>query len=182
VIEISVQEADFDAGAEIAALTADDPQAGAVASFVGLVRADKMAEQKVGAGEPTALQGGRAKNALLAVADGGTVRAMTLEHYPGMTEQALAEIVAQARGRWELRRVRVIHRVGRLLPGERIVFVGVASSHRGDAFAACEFIMDYLKTRAPFWKKEETPAGGRWVDARETDDAAALRWQVSGGD
>jgi molybdopterin synthase catalytic subunit len=161
VIEVSVQTADFDAGAEIAALTADDPQAGAVASFVGLVRADKMAEQKVGAD--------------------GTVQAMTLEHYPGMTEQALAEIVAQARGRWELRRVRVIHRVGRLLPGERIVFVGVASSHRGDAFAACEFIMDYLKTRAPFWKKEETPAGGRWVDARESDDAAALRWRESGG-
>jgi molybdopterin synthase catalytic subunit len=162
--EVSVQEADFDAGAEIAALTADDPQAGAVASFVGLVRADKLADAKVGSDETVA-----------------AVQAMTLEHYPGMTEQALAEIVADARGRWELRRVRVIHRVGRLLPGDRIVFVGVASSHRGDAFAACEFIMDYLKTRAPFWKKEETPAGGRWVDARETDDAAALRWQESGG-
>jgi molybdopterin synthase catalytic subunit len=106
---------------------------------------------------------------------------MTLEHYPGMTEQALAEIVAQARGRWELHRVRVIHRVGRLLPGERIVFVGVASGHRGAAFAACEFIMDFLKTRAPFWKKEETPAGGRWVDARESDDHAARRWQGGAG-
>lgn len=145
--EVSVQSADFDAGAEIAALSAGDDGAGAVASFVGLVRSD------------------------------GEVAAMTLEHYPGMTEQALADIVAAARERWQLRRVRVIHRVGRLLPGDRIVFVGVASSHRGDAFAACEFVMDYLKTRAPFWKKEETPAGGRWVDARETDDLAAARWQ-----
>lgn len=146
-MEVSVQSADFDAGAEVAALSAGDDGAGAVVSFVGLVRAD------------------------------GAVRAMTLEHYPGMTEQALAEIVGKARQRWQLRRVKVIHRVGRLLPGERIVFVGVASSHRGDAFAACEFIMDYLKTSAPFWKKEETPDGSRWVDARETDDLAAARWQ-----
>lgn len=145
--EVSVQTDDFDTGAEIAALAAGDAGAGAVASFVGLVRQD------------------------------GEVRAMTLEHYPGMTEQALAEIVAQAQSRWQLRGVKVIHRIGRLLPGERIVFVGVASAHRGDTFAACEFIMDYLKTRAPFWKKEETPAGARWVDARETDDHAALRWQ-----
>ena len=144
--EVSVQQADFDAGAEIAVLSAGDAAAGAVASFVGLVRGD------------------------------GGVAAMTLEHYPGMTEQALADIVAQAKARWSLRRVRVIHRVGRLLPNERIVFVGVASSHRHDAFAACEFIMDYLKTQAPFWKKEETAQGGRWVDARESDDAAARRW------
>ncbi|MDI6749455.1 MAG: molybdopterin synthase catalytic subunit MoaE [Rhodocyclaceae bacterium] len=144
--EVSVQEADFDVGAEVAALSAGDPEAGAVASFVGLVR-------------------------------GGEVHAMTLEYYPGMTEDALAEIVAQAKARWQLRRVRVIHRVGRLLPLDRIVFVGVASSHRHDAFAACEFIMDYLKTRAPFWKKEETPAGSRWVDARESDDLAAARWE-----
>ncbi len=143
---ISVQEADFDCGAEIAALSAADDGAGAVASFVGLVR-------------------------------GENIRAMTLEHYPAMTEKALADIVAQAEQRWQLRRVRVIHRVGRLLPGERIVFVGVSSSHRHDAFAACEFIMDYLKTRAPFWKKEETAAGAHWVDARESDDAAALRWE-----
>jgi molybdopterin synthase catalytic subunit len=148
--EVSVQAADFDVGAEIATLSADDVDAGAVASFVGLVRQDRY---------------------------DGTVAAMTLEHYPGMTEQALTEIIVQARERWEVRRVRVIHRVGRLLPGERIVFVGVASSHRHDAFAACEFIMDYLKTQAPFWKKEETPAGGRWVDARESDDVAASRWK-----
>lgn len=144
---VSVQEADFDVGAEMAALSAGDAGAGAVASFVGLVRGEGIA-------------------------------AMTLEHYPAMTEKALAAIVAQAESRWQLRRVRVIHRVGRLLPGERIVFVGVASSHRGDAFAACEFIMDYLKTRAPFWKKEETAVGARWVDARESDDTAASRWET----
>ncbi|WIM06042.1 MAG: molybdopterin synthase catalytic subunit MoaE [Candidatus Nitricoxidivorans perseverans] len=143
--EVSIQEADFDAGAEIAALTAGDLSAGAVASFVGLVR-------------------------------GGEVASMTLEHYPGMTEKALSEIVAEAKSRWRLLAVRVIHRVGRLLPGDRIVFVAVSSSHRHEAFAACEFIMDYLKTRAPFWKKEETDGGGRWVDARESDDAAADRW------
>jgi len=145
VREAAVQEADFDVGAEIAALSAGDDGAGAVASFVGLVR-------------------------------GGDIVEMTLEHYPGMTETALAEIVAQARGRWQIRNVRVIHRIGRLLPGEQIVFVGVSSSHRHDAFAACEFIMDYLKTQAPFWKKEETAAGSRWVDARESDDAALSRW------
>ena len=101
---------------------------------------------------------------------------MTLEHYPGMTEKALREIVIEAEARWRLQGVRVIHRVGRLLPGDRIVMVAVASAHRGDAFAACEFIMDFLKTRAPFWKKEDTDDGGRWVDARESDDVAAARW------
>ena len=143
---VSVQEADFAVGAEIEALGAGTDNAGAVASFVGLVR-------------------------------GGEILAMTLEHYPGMTEKALAEIVAEARRRWALLGVRVIHRVGRLLPGERIVFVAVSSSHRHDAFAACEFIMDYLKTQAPFWKREDTASGGRWVDARESDDAALARWR-----
>ncbi|MBK7815058.1 MAG: molybdopterin synthase catalytic subunit MoaE [Rhodocyclaceae bacterium] len=143
---VSVQEADFAVGAEIEALGAGTDNAGAVASFVGLVR-------------------------------GGEILAMTLEHYPGMTEAALAEIVEQARRRWQLLGVRVIHRVGRLLPGERIVFVAVSSSHRHDAFAACEFIMDYLKTQAPFWKREDTASGGRWVDARESDDAALARWR-----
>ena len=151
-MSVSVQQADFDVGAEIAALGAEG--VGAVASFVGLVRADKAAAD-----------------------DATAVRAMTLEHYPGMTDKALADIVAQAGARWSLLGVRVIHRVGRLLPGDRIVFVGVASSHRHDAFAACEFIMDYLKTQAPFWKNEETPTGGRWVDARESDDAALNRWR-----
>ena len=133
---VSVQEADFAVGAEIEALGAGTDNAGAVASFVGMVR-------------------------------GGEILAMTLEHYPGMTEKALAEIVAEARRRWALLGVRVIHRVGRL----------VSSSHRHDAFAACEFIMDYLKTQAPFWKREDTASGGRWVDARESDDAALARWR-----
>ncbi|WP_310452805.1 molybdopterin synthase catalytic subunit MoaE [Sulfuritalea sp.] len=163
-MSVSVQEADFDAGAEIAALSAGRDDVGAVASFTGLVRADKPADAgadaRVGADAPP------------------TVQAMTLEHYPGMTEKALEAIVDEARGRWDIYGVRVIHRVGRLVPGDRIVFVAVASAHRGEAFAACEFIMDYLKTRAPFWKKEETPQGGRWVDARESDDHAAGRWDA----
>lgn len=149
-MSVSVQSEDFDVGAEIDALTRGRHQVGAVATFIGLVRD---------------------------INDGSDVQAMTLEHYPGMTESALEEIVAQARGRWTLDAVRVIHRYGRLEPGERIVFVGVTSAHRGDAFAACEFIMDFLKTRAPFWKREETPQGARWVDARESDDSAAERWQ-----
>lgn len=144
-MEVSVQTADFDVGYEVAALGAGDSGAGAVASFVGLVR-------------------------------GGEVAAITLEHYPGMTEQALAEIVDQAKRRWQPHQVRVIHRIGRLLPGNNIVFVGVSSVHRSDAFTACEFIMDFLKTRAPFWKKEETPQGSHWVDARESDTTAAARW------
>jgi molybdopterin synthase catalytic subunit len=142
---ISVQTADFDAGAEMAALAGSS--VGAVASFIGRVRDAE-----------------------------GSLIAMTLEHYPGMTEKALGEIVAESKARWRLADVCVIHRVGRLLPGEQIVFVGVSSAHRGEAFAACEFVMDYLKTRAPFWKKEETAAGAFWVDARESDDAAAARW------
>lgn len=143
---VSVQSADFDVGSETAALAAGRHDVGAVANFVGLVRG------------------------------GDGLVSMTLEHYPAMTRKSLEEIVAQAESRWSLLDVRVIHRVGRLLPGEQIVFVGVASSHRGDAFAACEFIMDYLKTRAPFWKKEETADGARWVDARESDTEAASRW------
>lgn len=146
---VSVQAEDFDPGVETDALAAGRRDVGAIATFTGLVREAN---------------------------DGSGVTAMTLEHYPGMTEAALEDIVAQARQRWPLLAVRVIHRHGRLEPGDRIVFVGVASSHRGAAFGACEFIMDYLKTRAPFWKKEETPAGARWVDARETDDHAAARW------
>ncbi len=151
-MSISVQESDFDTGAEIAALSAGRDDVGAVASFVGLVRADKSATDSA-------------------------VQSMTLEHYPGMTEKALHEIVVQAESRWSLLGTRVIHRVGKLAPGDRIVLVAVASAHRSDAFSACEFIMDYLKTRAPFWKKEDTAAGGRWVDARESDEDAAGRWK-----
>lgn len=153
-MSVSVQEADFDLGREIESLSQDSVMVGAVASFVGLVRGASTATEQ-----------------------SELIVAMTLEHYPGMTETALAEIEAAARVRWLLQEVRIIHRIGRLLPGERIVFVGVACAHRGDAFAACEFIMDYLKTQAPFWKKEETSNGGHWVDARETDDKAASRWQ-----
>lgn len=107
---------------------------------------------------------------------GDTVSGLTLEHYPGMTEKALAEIIVEARTRWPLQRVTVIHRVGELHAGEQIVFVGVSSSHRSAAFAGAEFIMDYLKTRAPFWKREATPKGGRWIEAKESDDNAANRW------
>ena len=157
-VSVSVQEADFDVGAEVTALSAGRDDVGAVATFIGLVRADKL-NTKAGGGDTAS-----------------AVQAMTLEHYPGMTETALQAIVTAAQGRWEFFGARVIHRVGRLLPGDRIVFVAVASAHRGEAFAACEFIMDYLKTKAPFWKKEDTAAGGRWVDARESDDDAAARW------
>ena len=150
-MSVSVQQTDFDVGAEIAALTAGRRDVGAVASFVGLVRE---------------------------VSEGAGVTAMTLEHYPGMTERALEDIVLEAQRRWELLALRVIHRYGRLEPGDRIVFVGVAGAHRGEAFAACEFVMDYLKTQAPFWKREETPEGARWVEARETDDSAAARWDA----
>lgn len=160
---ISVQEADFDAGQEIANLSKECFEVGAVASFVGLVRTTGTTSTEIT--EPQS------------VSQSAAIAAMTLEHYPGMTEAALSAIVAQAKARWVLQKVRVIHRVGRLLPGERIVFVGVASAHRGDAFAACEFVMDYLKTQAPFWKKEETATDARWVDARETDNTAAARWR-----
>ena len=149
-MKISVQSEDFDTGREIAAVRAGNPKVGAVASFVGVVRD---------------------------VNDGAGVATMTLEHYPGMTEKALKGIVDEAAGCWEVLDCTVIHRYGRLAPTDQIVFVAVASSHRGDAFAACEFIMDYLKTRAPFWKKEETAGGERWVEARDSDDAAAGRWK-----
>jgi molybdopterin synthase catalytic subunit len=148
-MKILVQSEAFDLGAEVDAVRKGRTDIGAIASFVGLARD---------------------------MNDGSGVAAMTLEHYPGMTEKALASLVDEANARWTLLDVTVIHRVGRLLPGDPIVLVAVASQHRGEAFAACEFIMDYLKTRAPFWKKEETPAGERWVEARASDDAAAARW------
>jgi len=148
-MKIRVQAEDFDLGAEVGAMSRGRSDIGAIASFVGLARD---------------------------LNEGSGVHAMTLEHYPGMTEKALAALIDEANARWALLDVTVIHRVGRLLPGDSIVLVVVASSHRGEAFAACEFIMDYLKTRAPFWKKEETPQGERWVDARASDDAAAARW------
>ena len=146
---VRVQTGDFDAGAEMAAMRRGNPKIGAIASFVGVVRD---------------------------LNEGANVAEMTLEHYPGMTEKALQEIVAEARTRWDIYDALIVHRVGTLQPTDQIVLVVVASSHRAEAFQACEFLMDYLKTRAPFWKKEKTPEGGRWVDARSTDDAAADRW------
>lgn len=157
---VSVQSEAFDVSAEIAAISRGRHEIGAVASFVGLVR--ELAP----------------KNATEDADVAGKLSAMTLEHYPGMTERALEEIVDEAHARWDLLAVRVIHRYGRLQPGDGIVLVVVAGAHRGVAFAACEFIMDFLKTRAPFWKKEETAQGGRWVDAKDADDAAASRWDV----
>jgi molybdopterin synthase catalytic subunit len=150
---VKIQTADFDVSAEIAALRKGNPKIGAVASFVGVVRD---------------------------VNDGGNVVEMTLEHYPGMTERAIEEIIVQAKARWPVLDALVIHRVGTLKPTDPIVLVIVSSGHRGDAFAACEFIMDYLKTRAPFWKKEQTGQGARWVEARATDDIAAERWRLKG--
>lgn len=147
---IRIQEEDFDLSAEVMALRQDDPSVGAVVTFIGTVRD---------------------------INDGSQVGGMTLEYYPGMTEKALEEIVIQAKARWDIYKALVIHRVGPLLPEDQIVLVAVTSAHRGEAFAACEFIMDYLKTAAPFWKKEETPEGARWVDARTSDDAAMARWK-----
>ncbi|HWA14550.1 MAG TPA: molybdopterin synthase catalytic subunit MoaE [Burkholderiales bacterium] len=146
---VRIQTQDFDAGAEMAALRKGDARVGAVASFIGVVRD---------------------------LNEGDRVREMTLEHYPGMTERALEKIVAEARSRWDIYDALVVHRVGRLQPTDQIVLVVVTSAHRSEAFQACEFLMDYLKTRAPFWKKEQTGQGGRWVEARAADDAAAERW------
>ena len=148
-MSVRVQTAPFDAGAELNALHAAQLGIGAVVGFVGYVRDYN---------------------------DGQDVAGMYLEHYPGMTEKALAKIVAEAEARWPLLRVEVLHRVGALTPGEPIVFVGTASAHRQAAFAACDFIMDYLKTRAPFWKREDTAEGTRWVDGRDSDQQAAARW------
>lgn len=147
---IRIQEKDFDISAEIAALRKGNARVGAVASFLGTVRD---------------------------MNDGSQVKEMALEHYPGMTEKALEEIASQAKARWDIYDTLVIHRIGPLLPEDQIVLVVVTSAHRGEAFAACEFIMDYLKTAAPFWKKENTPEGARWVDARVSDDIALERWK-----
>ena len=148
---VRVQSADFDLGTEIDALRRQDPRIGAIVSFVGTVRD---------------------------MNDGAHVCELELEHYPGMTEAALEAIVRQAGARWPLFGATVIHRVGPLQPTEQIVLVACTAAHRGEAFQACEFIIDYLKTEAPFWKKEQTPDGARWVDARVTDDAALAKWSV----
>ncbi len=148
---VRVQHDDFDLSTEVANLRANQPQVGAVVTFVGTVRD---------------------------MNEGSDVSQMELEHYPGMTEKALEDIIVRARGRWPLIDALIIHRIGPMRPQEQIVLVAVTARHRGEAFAACEFIMDYLKTEAPFWKKEQTPDGARWVDARVSDDAALRKWQV----
>jgi molybdopterin synthase catalytic subunit len=152
-MKVRIQTEDFDLGAEARAMRKSNPSIGAIASFVGVVRNTN---------------------------EGDAVSEMTLEHYPGMTERAIEEILVQAGGRWNVMDALVVHRVGVLRPTEQIVLVIIASVHRGDAFAACEFVMDYLKTRAPFWKKERTAEGSRWVDARVSDDLAAERWRLKG--
>jgi len=151
---VTIQRADFDLSTEVAALRDGDAAVGAVAAFVGAVR-DRS--------------------------DASAVSAMELEHYPGMTERSIEAMVDEAHRRFQILGVRVIHRVGPLLPGDQIVLVVVTSAHRHDAFQACEFLMDYLKTQAPFWKKESTPDGARWVDARQADDEALARWGLAVG-
>ena len=151
---IRVQVQDFDLGAEVNALRAGNPKIGGIVAFVGLVRD---------------------------VNDGAAISTMTLEHYPAMTQKALVDIVDQASARWDVIDATVIHRVGQLQPTDQIVLVIVASGHRGDAFEACAFIMDYLKTQAPFWKKESTPQGERWVEFRTSDELATSRWKVEEG-
>lgn len=150
-VRVSIQTQDFDVNAEIAALRAQDKRVGAVCSFIGTVR-DRN--------------------------DGSAVSAMELEHYPGMTEKAIEAMIDEAFKRFDIFAARVIHRVGPLQPLDQIVLVIVTSAHRGESFQACEFLMDYLKTQAPFWKKEQTPEGARWVDARVSDDAALAKWGI----
>ena len=151
---VSIRSDDFDLGAEVAALRQGDGGVGAVAAFIGTVR-DRN--------------------------DGAAVQSLELEHYPGMTEAAIEEMIDEAMRRFEIRAARVVHRVGVLAPSAQIVLVAVTSAHRGQAFQACEFLMDYLKTQAPFWKKEAGPGGARWVDARVADDAALARWGITAG-
>jgi molybdopterin synthase catalytic subunit len=148
-MSVTIQQQDFDLAAELAILRTNSRNAGALVSFTGLVR-DFSGNERV--------------------------ERIELEHYPGMSEKALEEIIAEANARWHLLGVRVIHRVGMLLPSEQIVLVATASEHRSDAFAACEFIMDYLKTAAPFWKKEQTARGSRWLETKETDEQRSARW------
>jgi molybdopterin synthase catalytic subunit len=148
---VRIQTEDFDLNAEIAKLRMANPKVGAVASFVGVVRD---------------------------LNDGDAVSNLFLEHYPGMTEKSLEDIIAKAHARWDFFDAAIVHRVGELKPLDQIVLVIVTSAHRGEAFDACHFIMDFLKTDAPFWKREQTPTGARWVDARVSDDAAAARWKI----
>ncbi len=149
-MSVRIQEAPFDAGHEMEILHGKDVRVGALVSFTGFVRDFN---------------------------EDAAVSRLTLEHYPGMTEKALSQLESEARRRWDIQEVSIIHRVGAMAPGDPIVLVCVTGAHRGEAFQACEFLMDALKTKAPFWKKEITPEGARWVDARQSDDEAAARWQ-----
>lgn len=151
-IDVRIQTGDFDLSAEVAQLRAGHPRVGAIVTFVGTVRD---------------------------LNEGAAVSELELEHYPGMTEHSIAAIIGQATTRWPIAGALVVHRVGPLKPMEQIVLVAVTAAHRGEAFAACEFIIDYLKTEAPFWKKEQTPEGARWVDARVSDDAALRKWSTA---
>jgi molybdopterin synthase catalytic subunit len=162
---VVIQTQDFDISAEVAALRAQDPRVGAVCTFVGTVR-DRNSE-------PVGTV--RDRNA----GDGAWVRSLELEHYPGMTEKSVEAMVDEAHRRFDIFGARVVHRVGLLQPMDQIVLVAVTSAHRGESFKACEFLMDYLKTQAPFWKKEQTPTGAQWVDARVADDAALARWGIA---
>lgn len=155
---VSIQTNDFDPSTELLTLRGQDLRVGAVCSFVGTVRDTRALTGQV-----------RDK-----------VQSMELEHYPGMTEKSIEAMIDEAHKRFDIYSARVVHRVGRLLPADQIVLVAVTSAHRGESFKACEFLMDYLKTQAPFWKKEQTPEGAHWVDARVTDDAALARWGVQG--
>jgi molybdopterin synthase catalytic subunit len=154
VARVAIQTDDFDLADEVAALRGRDGAVGAVCVFVGTVR-DRS--------------------------DGASVSSMELEHYPGMTEKAIEAMIDDAQRRFDILGARVVHRIGLLQPADQIVLVAVTSAHRGESFKACEFLMDYLKTQAPFWKKEQTPAGAHWVDARVSDDAALGRWGIAGG-
>ncbi len=153
---VRIQTEDFDVGVELARLRAGDLRVGAVCSFVGTVR------------DTRAITGSA----------GDEIRSMELEHYPGMTEKAIEAMIDEAHRRFDFYDACVIHRIGLLQPADQIVFVAVTSAHRGESFKACEFLMDYLKTQAPFWKKEQTPQGAQWVDARVSDDAALARWGI----
>ncbi|MFT3777371.1 MAG: molybdenum cofactor biosynthesis protein MoaE [Ottowia sp.] len=174
---VSIQTGDFDLAAEVAALRAGDGRVGAVCSFVGMVR-DRNSVPTLPAARGSLPSEGALSpwGGPAATGEGDAVSEMELEHYPGMTEKAIEAMIDEAQRRFDILGARVVHRVGRLRPQEQIVLVAVASPHRGQAFQACEFLMDYLKTQAPFWKKETTPAGARWVDARVADDAALARW------
>jgi molybdopterin synthase catalytic subunit len=163
---VSIQIQDFNLADEVASLRLADKRVGAVCAFIGTVR-DQSAPQ--------------AQSPEAGSSPAPSVLSMELEHYPGMTEKAIEAMIDEAERRFGIYAVRVIHRVGLLHPLDQIVMVAVTSAHRGESFKACEFLMDYLKTQAPFWKKEQTPEGGRWVDARVSDDAALARWGIASG-